>query len=601
MPRTRRNLDDPAVQRRGAPPPQRSPESQRTSQTTVPSTEPFTFTAVARLQLDELLEQLIDRAGEVLRTQGRLRGLLRATQAISIGLDLPTLLQRIVGEARTLVGARYAALGVVADDGTLSQFVHSGMDAETVEMIGHLPTGRGLLGQLIADPHTLRLPDLSRHASSVGFPPGHPPMHSFLGVPVRIRGRVFGNLYLAEKLEDDEFTADDEELVLALASAAAAVIDNATLFDGVTRRQIWLDASRALNLALLDVEGRDAGLELVTRRLRGVAGADIAVLVASVGTGNTVVAAADGPGAEQLRGTSVSTEGVLAQAMRERTARVIADASVAEGELGAIPGLGIGPIAVLPLAAREEALGALAVGNRQGGHVFDEQDLSMMGDFANQAALVLLESANQANAHQLAMSEERARIARDLHDHSIQEIFAVGMSLNALAGRVSGPEAEMLIDLVDQLDSAIRSIRCSIFALRRPAERAPQALGELLQGVVTELTHGLGFTPLLRVTPSAENRVPTTVFPDLVAVVRESLSNVARHAQATQVAVTVDADDKLVVEVVDDGRGFVAGSRSSGLANLRERAQGRGGICTVTAGEHGGTRVHWSVPLSQAP
>jgi signal transduction histidine kinase len=340
---------------------------------------------------------------------------------------------------------------------------------------------------------------------------------------------------------------------------------------------------------------------MVTRRLREVAGADIAVLVASVGTGNTVVAAADGPGAEQLRGTSVRADGVLVRAMQERAARVIVDASVAEGELGALPDLGIGPLAVLPLAARDEALGALAVGNRLGGHVFDEQDLSMMGDFANQAALVLLQSANQATAHQLAMSEERARIARDLHDHSIQEIFAVGMSLNALAGRVSGPEAEKLMDMVDRLDSAIRSIRGSIFALRRPGDRGPQPVGELLNGLVTELTHGLGFTPRLRVTPSAENRVPSTLFPDLVAVVRESLSNVARHARATQVSVTVDADDELVVKVVDDGGGFAPGPRSSGLANLRERARRRGGTFTVTAGQHGGTTVHWSVPLSQAP
>ena len=191
--------------------------------------------------------------------------------------------------------------------------------------------------------------------------------------------------------------------------------------------------------------------------------------------------------------------------------------------------------------------------------------------------------------------------ARDLHDHSIQEIFAVGMSINALASRTPGPEAEMLADLVDRLDSAIQSIRGSIFTLRRPGGRTPQTVRELLNGLVTEFTEGLGFTPRLLVTPSADSRVPSPLFPDLVAVVRESLSNVARHAHATQVTVTVDADDELVVEVVDNGRGLVEGQRSSGLANLRKRAQDRGGTCTAAAGTHGGTAVRWSVPLSQAP
>jgi GAF domain-containing protein len=315
------------------------------------------------LELDELLEQLIDRANEVLRVQGRLRGLLRATQAIVSDLDLPDLMQRIVDEAQSLIGARYAVLGVLGEDRTLTEFVHVGMPTETVQRIGQLPTGRGLLGHLIAEPRPLRLEHLDSHRSSVGFPPGHPPMGSFLGVPVQIRGQAFGNLHLTEKVDGGVFTAEDEELALSLAAAAAAAIDNARLFVTVSQREQWLAASRSVTNALLDVADRDEALQLVTKAVRATARADFAAVAVLGLTGELFVAAVDGKGSSDALAQPIPPESAVGIAFRDRVPLVLDDLSTHDELQGPIKELGLGPLAAVPLSARDQVLGVL--GHRQ--------------------------------------------------------------------------------------------------------------------------------------------------------------------------------------------------------------------------------------------
>ena len=560
--------------------------------------DPFSYPAVARLELDELLEQLIGRAEEVLRTQGRLRGLVRATQAIASGLDLSALLQRIVDEARDLIGARYAALGVIGEDDTLIEFVHTGMATDTVEAIGHLPTGRGLLGQLIADPRTLRLRELSEHHSSVGFPEDHPPMGSFLGVPVRIRDQVFGNLYLTEKTDGAEFTADDEELVLSLAAAAASAIDNARLFETVARREHWLNVSQATMNELLDVHEPDEALRLVCAGARQAAGADVAIVVAPDPHGQLVVAAVDGSAAEGTLGRPVPPESPARRAVDQRAPIVLDDLSGSDLG-GPIKDIGLGPLAVVPLSARDQVLGALAVGNLPGGRLFTTHDVHMCGEFAAQAALVLMDAAAHETAQELEMSEERARIARDLHDHVIQGIFAVGLRLNGLATRADGDDQAAMLEMVDHLDDAIAAIRRSIFALNAAEGAAADGLRSRLSHLVDEMTPVLGFEPKLRLHGPVDSMISADLADDVLAVLREAMSNTARHAQATTVEVLVHAAQReIAVEVRDDGCGIGTPTRDSGLANLRSRATGRGGSCEVGDAPGGGTIVRWAVPAS---
>jgi signal transduction histidine kinase len=560
---------------------------------------PVGFPTVARLELDDLLEQLIARANEVLGTQGRLRGLLRATQAVSSGLDLASLLQRIVDETRQLVGSRYAALGVIGVDGRLLEFVHTGMPPDMVTAIGQLPEGRGLLGQLIHDPRPLRLRNLADHESSVGFPPGHPPMSSFLGAPVRIRGQVFGNLYLTEKLNGDEFSPEDEELVLALASAAAAAVDNARLFDAVSRREHWLHASRSLTNTLLGVSDRDEALRLVSEAVATTADADFAAVVVPDDRGRLIVAAAAGIEADSVVGAEMPQESATGRSLRDRVPVVLENVREHEELGGPIRALGIGPLAVVPLAARDQVLGVLAIGRLPGRSAVSPQEIDLAGDFATQAALVLLVAAGQASAQALEMSDERARIARDLHDHAIQGIFAVGLGLNALAGRSSDGDSERLSELVQQLDDAISAIRRSIFALRPGDSTSGADLRSRLERVVRDQSAALGFAARLSVEGPVGSAVPPAVQDDLLAVVREALSNVTRHARAQRVDVIVAVGADLMVQVDDDGVGVGTPARSSGIGNMRTRAERHGGSFEIGDRPGGGTSVRWTVPLSR--
>ena len=564
--------------------------------------EPLVFPQIARLELDELLGQLVERAQDVMATQGRLRGLLRATRAVAGDLSLPVLLRRLVAAAAELAGARYAALGVLDDRGDgLAEFITVGMDEATTTRIGRLPRGDGILGLLIDDPRPLRLTELGGHPLSVGFPPGHPPMTSFLGVPVRVGDRVYGNLYLTEKLGGGSFTGEDEELLGALAAAAGVAIDNARLYLAAQRRQRWLEALTEVSHGLL--AGEDPPMPLIARRARECAGADLAVILLPVSDspGTLSINAAHGAGSAAVRGASIPWVSLVPglDASSDQASPVVAQ--VAPGaltEFGAeVPA---GPALVVALG-RGSHPGLLALLRGAEQPRFDEQEAEMVAGFAGHAGLALelvnAHEATQEAAQRVLLLEDRGRIARDLHDQVIGRLFATGLGIQSLAGRMEDLEdAARLNAFVDDLDRAIQTIRHSIFALRSTGEAS--GLRATVLGIVRDAASALGFDPAVRMVGPLDQAVDPPHAEQAVAVLREALNNAARHARAYSVDVTVSANGhELRVIVADDGVGLGPTSRRSGLDNLRTRAEQLGGWFSLSAGPNGGTRVEWMVPL----
>ena len=558
----------------------------------------LTFPDLPRLELDQLLAQLVERAHEVMAAQGRLRGLLRASQMVTRDLTLPLVLRRIVEAARDLVGARYAALGVISPTGGLTEFVHSGMPEDAVARIGHLPEGKGLLGALIEDPRPIRLRRIASDQRSAGFPPGHPPMSSFLGVPIRIRDEVFGNLYLAESTKG-EFSAEDEELTLALAATAAVAIENARLYESATSRGEWLQAIAAITRGVLSAEPEDAGdsLELVARTSLRIAGADLVTVVLPGGPDELLIEVAVGSGADGLAGTRLPMSGSLSGQVFSTGTPL--RQSVGDAGSTPRPDLDLGPVLAVPLHGSRKMHGVLWAARRRGRSAFGAEEVEMAAGFANQAALAIELAEARAEQQRAVMLDERERIAADLHDHVIQRLFAAGLSLQSTAGTLrAGEAADRILATVDDLDATIRQIRTSIFQLQQlPQTRAPGLRARLLD-VATDLTPVLGFEPAVRFSGLID-AVGHDIGEDVLAVVRESLSNVARHARAASAEVDVAATaDRLTVDIRDDGLGLGSTDRRSGLENLRRRADRRAGIFTVEPRKPTGTWLSWSVPLT---
>jgi signal transduction histidine kinase len=568
----------------------------------------LTFPDLPRLELDQLLGQLVERAQEVMATQGRLRGLLRANQAVIGNLALPVVLRRIAEAARELVGARYAALGVISPAGGLAEFVHAGMPAEVVERVGHLPQGKGLLGALIEDPHPIRLARIPDDPRSSGFPPGHPPMESFLGVPIRVRDEVFGNLYLAESTRGG-FTAEDEQLATALAATAAVAIENSRLYETARMRGEWLQASAAIARQLLtadtDVSGEAARpLQLIGERTREIARADFVTVLLPVAQdrGREVeelrVDVAVGAGAGELLGRRVPREGSLSgrafttgEALRVTQPDEVGLASIATGQLD------VGPVLVVPLLGSSRVHGVLSVARLRGRPALTADDVDMAAGFANQAAVAIELAEARAEQQRAAMLDDRERIAADLHDHVIQRLFAAGLSLQALAASLGpGRAMDRVLGVVADLDHTISQIRTSIFQLHQPPETSPRGLRARLLDVAAQEAPALGFEPAVRFSGLLDT-LPDDLADDLVAVLREALSNIARHARARTAEVDLTAGtQRITLEVHDDGLGMGPTTRRSGLANLRRRAEHRGGTLRVTARHPTGTCLTWTVP-----
>ena len=550
------------------------------------------FPDVPRLELDELLVQLVGRAGDVLAAQGRLRGLLRANALIAGDLSLPVVLRQIVDAARDLLGARYAALGVLGRDGELEQFVHAGLDDGLVARIGDLPRGRGILGLLISEPVPVRLADLSAHPAAAGFPPGHPPMASFVGVPVRIGEEVFGNLYLAERSAGGEFTADDEELAIALAAAAGAAIANARRFTESEQRRRWLAASAQLTPLLL-AENRGLPYALITGYAADAADADFAVLAVPGDLGQVIVRGAAGPLAAGLVNRTAPLAGSLAaQAISSGKPGLVTGERLQAA--AAALGAGIGPLIAVPLTAGERVLGALMLGRLAARPGFTESDLGMAASFADHAAVAMELAQARADQILLAQAEDHDRIAGDLHDQVIGELFALGMRLQGQAARSDPATAARVNGYADTLDEVIRNIRASIFGLRQ-FRQPPAGLQARIIEVVEEHAPQLGFTASTSFTGPPGPEPDEVLAHDILAVTREALSNCARHAHATAASVSLVRQDGLItLDITDNGRGLGAPARSSGLASMRRRAANNGGTFQITAPASGGTRLTWT-------
>jgi two-component system, NarL family, sensor histidine kinase DevS len=575
---------------------------------TLNSIEPSSaLTPLSRARLDELLQELLLRVGDVMDTQERLRGLLDAVVVIAADLELDRVLEQIVTSASQLVDAQYGALGVLGSglDRRLQEFITFGLTAEERDAIGDLPRGKGVLGHIIDHPEPLMLNDLHSHPESYGFPPNHPPMNTFLGVPIRIRDKVFGNLYLTEKRGGAEFTTDDEEIVLALAAAAGVVIENARLYQESAKREAWLSAAAEITAALLGPVQRLGALQLIADRARAVASADLAVVVLAGADAILTVQVVSGGTSEGVVGARFPVSGSLAgSVISSGDVFVVEDASLEPERVydfkRPVEWPDHGPLVILPLRSSAGVDGVLMVAwAKEHAHVFYDVDLQLPAAFAEQAALALQVTKAQEDQALLAVFEDRDRIGRDLHDLVIQRLFGIGLALENTIRLVDRPEASQRISAaVEDIDATIKDVRRTIFSLTVPVDSTD--FRKQLDDLMSAAVGGLGFRPALRISGPVDARLPAAYRAHVAAVITEAVSNAARHGAPHEVVVTLSVDDEYVIlHVADDGSGFDPENRvrDSGLANILYRAESLGGTCEITSGPGQGTRLRWQVPL----
>ena len=552
------------------------------------------------LRLDDLLAELQVRLQAVLTTRDRVHALLEAVVAVGSHLELEVVLRQIVEAATGLVSARYGALGVVGEGGGLAEFVPVGLDEAQIAAIEHWPEGRGLLGELITNPRPLRLADISSHPNSFGFPAGHPPMRSFLGVPVRIRDEVFGNLYLTEKEDGGQFDEEDEAVVVALAAAAGVAIENARLYEESRRRQRWLQANAEVSRRLLSGADPGAVLDLVTQQVLEMSGADLAVLaLPEGGRRELVIRHAAGQDAAKADGLVLPEGSLSAEVLA--TGEPVTVENFGQDERVALVAreqMPLGPAVIVPLGAPGNVRGVLTVGRRPGSLQLTHAATEMAGSFAAQAGVALELADARRDAEQVTMLQDRERIARDLHDLVIQRLYATGMSLQGMLPLIGRPEvAERVTRAVDAMDDTIGEIRSAIFALQARHDVKQPAFSERILDVASEMTGPLGFAPSLSLSSGLDELVPVPIGDQALHVLREALSNSARHAGASRVDVSVQAGPDLIVTVSDDGTGMRDSTRRSGLSNLAERARQLGGTLELGPAGDTGTRLRWQVPL----
>lgn len=553
---------------------------------------------LSQLRLRELLLEVQDRIEQIVEGRDRLDGLIDAILAITSGLKLDATLRAIVHTAAELVDARYGALGVRGYDHRLVEFVYEGIDEETRHLIGSLPEGRGVLGALIEEPKPIRLDDISRHPASVGFPLHHPPMRTFLGVPVRIRDEVFGNLYLTEKADGQPFSDDDEVLVQALAAAAGIAVDNARLFEESRTREAWIEATRDIGTQML--AGADPAMVfrlIAEEALTLMAGAATLVAVPlddeapACEVDDLVIVEVAGEISPAVKQMTVAVSGTsIGGVFHDRTPRRLDRLDLAvDGPVEP------GPALVLPLRAADTVAGVLVALRNADEQPFSDKQLDMMAAFADQAALAWRLATAQRQMREVEILTDRDRIARDLHDHVIQRLFAVGLTLQGAAPRARVPAVrESIYSSIDDLQEIIQEIRSAIFDLHAGPSRAT-GLRHRLDKVIDQLAIPALHTTVQYTGPLSV--VDTVLANHAEAVLREAVSNAVRHANATSLAINVSVEDDVRVEVVDDGVGISGDITESGLRNLRQRADDAGGEFTVENMPTGGTLLRWSAPL----
>ncbi len=519
---------------------------------------------------------------------------------VGSGLELDSTLQRIVKSATSLLEARYGALGVRAPGGGLSEFVYEGITTDERAHMGHLPEGHGLLGLLIDDPRPVRIANLAEHPASIGFPPNHPPMKSFLGMPIMMRGKVFGSIYLTEKLSGPEFTDEDEVILRALATSAGVAIENARLFEESRTRERWLSAVASITSRLLVGGSLDETLRTLAGQVRELSSGDEVFIVVTLGEGAVVdtlgedAVAGTATAARPLRDTfrSATQAEPLAEVLRSRTPALLTDLD------GFAPfSRDAGRAAVLPLSTASGVGGVLVVTAR-GNAPWDPDEVARLESVADLAAVAVEFAAHQSKQRLLSVLADRDRIARDLHDNVIQRLFATGMSLQAThsIGDVPDGVRSIVTTAVEQLDRTVREIRTTIFDLHASGAASATSLRRRLLDVIGDLTAQSPLAPNVQFSGAIDTLVLAHIHQHAEAVLREALSNVLRHARATTIDVSVVAGDDLTITVADDGIGITGSTARSGLDNLERRAEHCGGTCTFDA-RSPGTVVTWRVPL----
>src|SRR6478609_2056794 len=539
-------------------------------------------------------------------TEERLRALLAAGLAVSSELSLDGLLHRLVDAAAELTGARYAALGVIDANGVeLEQFITHGIDDDLRAEIGDLPRGRGVLGVLIREAAPLRLHDLTEDPRSVGFPPGHPPMRSYRGVPILLRGVAYGNLYLTEKQVGEDFTEEDEELVTLLAGQAAVAIENARLYEASTRWSRQLQSLNEVGNALATETDLERLLDLIVRRLRELLGARV-VALALPGGGDTLRFAAVA-GAEGLLGTTISRSesksgAVLERRRSERIDSVLDDPEVHQEvsrQLAARTGKWV------PLIARDQAIGVLEIHDKEGPDPrFTHDDFRLAETFAARAAVAVELSQRVARdaVRRVVQAQEleRQRLAHELHDETGQALTSILLGLKPLEEALADhPARAALAELREQVVSALQNVR------RLAVELRPAVLDDFgLVAALERLTEAFAEQTGIRVdfhSALGERRLPPEVETALYRVVQESLTNIAKHANARSVSISLARRDSAVAAVIeDDGAGFdprLVREGGVGLLGMRERLALLDGRLEIESRPGAGTTLVAEVPL----
>jgi signal transduction histidine kinase len=555
------------------------------------------------LRRPDYLSRMHEQLEELVADREQMGHLLQVAIEIGADLELDATLHRIVAAARSMTGARYGAIGVWARDGSLASFVHSGMDPDTVRLVGHLPVGKGVLGVLRDRTEPLRLTDLTDHPAAAGFPEHHPPMRAFLGMPVVIRGTVFGSLYVTDDRPGHVFSEADEITARALASAASVAIDNARLFDRVRAAARWTAASREITAALLsDADPDLRPLQLIAERVAELTEAEQAIVLVPLDPDqpsdeveHLVVSAAVGLYANDVLGQEVPVKGSTTGEVFRSGEPLITETF--RRPIKAFTDVGERPAIVMPLRSERHALGVIVVARNTAAPPFDNEYLDLVRDFADQAAIALTLATARRYARERSVLADRERIARDLHDQIIQRVFAVGLDLQGVIARLRSPQlAARVTQSVDELQAVIDDIRRTIFNLQHPLVRRSD-FAQRIQDAVARLTDDRDELATLRMT-GPTSAVSDEFAEQAEAVVVEALSNAVRHAGAATIAVEVSVTDELLIEITDDGCGIPSDNqRHSGLANMAQRAEDLGGHCTITSPPTGGTQVRWSAPL----
>ncbi|MFJ9116812.1 GAF domain-containing protein [Streptomyces sp. NPDC102394] len=557
-----------------------------------------------QLRLDELLEELQARLDAARGTRDRVHSLLEAVLSVGRELELEQVLRSIVEAAAVLVDAEYAALGVIGPDGKrLSAFHTVGVGPEEIARIGPYPEGHGILGELIRHPEPLRLAKLSEHPASYGFPAHHPPMNSFLGVPIRVREQVFGNLYLTEKRGGAQFDEEDESVLSTLAVAAGVAIDNARLYEESRLRERWLQANAEITHSLMSGGPSSEVLGLIAERAGEITDSALAAVALPMeDTDSLAVEYAFGLDADAHRGLVLPMDRSLMGLAFSGAAPVTSSDAAHDQRISSEPPRfeGLGPAVAVPIGTGEEGpRGVVLLARKQGRPVYSATEIEPLQSFAAQAAIAMELAERRRDAEEIAVLKDRDRIARDLHDLAIQRLFATGMTLQS-AGRFIEHEeaAERVVRAVDDLDETIKIIRSTIFGLRARDGGAGTGLRARVVRSVGEATPVLGFAPSVRMEGLVDTDVPQETADHVIAVLSEALTNIARHSGAQRADVALETDGREVrLTVADNGRGIPDGGRRSGLRNMAERAEQLGGSLRVDCPEGGGTTLVWLVPV----